>query len=215
MSSVLLRSALAVGLAALSCPAFAAADFATCFTLTPGVSWSNADETITIAATTFAGQDAITVTNAGGGVSSATVHDRSGRQQLGTLRYGISAWGGDASAPVMTDTYKPAPTFPQNAKPGERFQYTGQGERTNHAEGSTAPLAFDGFSDYTFVGFENLEVEIDYQPRTFADTCHLSATGDGNRIEVWYAPGFGRIKFQRYSGDSLLIGDEIESIQAE
>ena len=213
MSSVLLRSTLALGLSALAAPAFAAADFAACFTLTPGVSWSNGQETITIAKAPFAGNDdAVSVTTSGGGISSAEFFDRSGRQQLGKIRYGIAAWGADGAAPVMTDTYSPAPTFPATAKPGERFTLTGKGERTNHAQETVSPLEYEGFADYTFVGFEDLEVEIGFQPRTFANTCHLTATFEEGRAEVWYAPGFGRIKFQRYSGDMLLMSDEISQI---
>lgn len=70
-------------------------------------------------------------------------------------------------------------------------------------------------ADYTFVGYEDLDVEIDFKPRTFANTCHLATTFEDGRAEVWYAPGFGRIKFQRYSGDSLLMSDEISSIVNE
>lgn len=212
MSPVLLRSTLALGLSALAAPAFAA-DFATCFTLTPGVSWSNGDETLTIEKATFAGQDAIKVHSAGGGVGTASYYDTSGRQLLGEDRYGISAWGGDASRPVMTDTFKPAPTFPQSAKPGERFQLSGNGERTHHVEETVTAIEYDGFSDYTFVGFEDVEAEVGYQPRTFKDTCHLTATFEDSRIEAWYAAGFGRIRFERYTGNDLLMRDEIQTIE--
>jgi len=215
MSSTLLRTTLALGLSALAAPAFAAGDFAACFTLTPGVSWSNGSETLTVSEANVAGQSALAVTTSGGGVSSATVHDRSGRQLLAQIRYGIAAWGGDATAPVMTDTFDPAPTFPATAKPGERFTVTGKGERVDHAQDTVTDLEFDGFSDYTFVGFEDLEVKISFQPRIFTSTCHLTATLEDGRAEVWYAPGFGRIKFERYSGDSLLIGDEITTIISE
>jgi hypothetical protein len=213
MSPVLLRSTLALGLSALAAPAFAA-DFATCFTLTPGVSWSNGDETLTIEKATFAGQDAIKVHSAGGGVGMASYFDPSGRQLLGQDRYGISAWGGDASQPVMTDTFKPAPSFPQSARPGDRFVVNGSGERTNHVEETVEPVDYDGFNDYTFVGFENVEVTVDNAPRTFKDACHVTATFEDNRIEAWYAAGFGRIKFARYMGEDLLMRDEIEAIHA-
>lgn len=215
MSPPMRRTFLAFGLAALSAPALAAPDFAACFTLTPGLSWSNGNETLTIEKAPFAGQQAIKVHTAGGGVGSASFHDASGRRLLGQERYGISAWGGDASAPVMTDTYNPSPTFPQSAKPGDRFALTGTGERTNHNEETVEPLDYDGFSDYTFAGFEDLEVEIDGQPRTFKDTCHVTATFEDNRIEAWYAAGFGRIRFERYMGSELLMRDEIESIENE
>lgn len=82
MSSVLLRTTLALGVSALAAPAFAAGDFAACFTLTPGVSWSNGSETLSTSEATVAGEPALAVTTSGGGVSSATVHDRSGRQLL-------------------------------------------------------------------------------------------------------------------------------------
>lgn len=214
MSPVLLRSTLALALSALAAPAFAA-DFATCFTLTPGLRWSTGDETLTIEQATFNGQDAIKVHSAGGGVGTASYYDASGRQLLGQDRYGISAWGGDASQPVMTDAFKPAPTFPANAKPGDRFEVNGSGERTHHVEETVTPLDYDGFSDYTFVGFENVEATVDNQPRTFKDTCHVSATFEDNRIEAWYAAGFGRIKFERYMGEELLMRDEIEAIHAD
>jgi hypothetical protein len=216
MSSVLLRTTLALGLSALTAPAFAAADFAACFTLTPGSAWSNGEETIRIAATPFgAHADAIGVTTSAGGVRSTEFFDASGRQQLGKIRYGIAAFGADDSAPIMTDTYTTVPTFPATARPGDRISLSGKGERINHAQDTTIALDYEGFADYTFVGFEDLEVEIDYVPRTFANTCHLTATVEGGRAEVWYAPGLGRIKFERYSGDMLLIGDEISSIDAD
>ncbi|MET4680111.1 hypothetical protein [Stenotrophomonas rhizophila] len=215
MSSLLLRSALALGLAGLSLPALAAPEFATCFTLTPGLSWSTSDETLTIEKATFAGQQAIKVNSAGGGVGSASYYDASGRQLLGQERLGMSAWGGDGAKPVMTDVFKPAPTFPANAKPGDRFEVNGKGERTNHAEDTVEPIDYDGFSDYTFVGFEDVEAEVGYQPRTFKDTCHVTATFEDSRIEAWYAAGFGRIRFERYMGNELLMRDEIESIDAE
>ncbi len=214
MSPVLLRTTLALGLSALAAPAFAA-DFAACFTLTPGLRWSNGDETLTIEQATFNGQDAIKVHSAGGGVGMASYYDASGRQLLGEERYGISAWGGDAAQPVMTDTFKPAPTFPERAKPGERFQLSGQGERTHHVEETVTPIDYDGFTDYTFVGFEDVQAEVDNAPRTFKDTCHLTATFEDNRIEAWYAAGFGRIKFERYMGEELLMRDEIEAIHAD
>ncbi len=210
MSSLLLRSTLALGLAGLSLPAIAAPEFAACFTLTPGLSWSSSDETLTIEKATFAGQEAIKVSSAGGGVGTASYYDASGRQLLGQERLGISAWGGDASRPVMTDIFKPAPTFPQSAKPGDRFEVNGKGERTNHVDET---VDYDGFNDYTFVGFEDLETEVGDQPRTFKDTCHVTATFEDNRIEAWYAAGFGRIKFERYMGSELLMRDEIESIE--
>ncbi|MNK24583.1 hypothetical protein D3C87_428930 [compost metagenome] len=212
MSPLAFGSTLLLGLAALSAPA-GAADFATCFTLTPGLSWSNADETLTIERATFLGQDAIRVSSAGGGVATASYFDASGRQLLGQERLGIAAWGGDASKPVMTDTFKPAPTFPQNATPGARFEVNGKGERTHHVEETVEPIDYDGFSDYQFVGFEDVAVEVDGQPRTFKDTCHLTATFEDNRMEAWYAAGFGRIKFERYMGSELLMRDEIESIE--
>lgn len=214
MSSALLRTTLALGLSALTAPAFAAADFAACFTLTPGTTWSNGDETISIAAAPFGTHaDAIGVTTSAGGVRSTEFFDASGRQQLGKIRYGIAALGADASAPIMTDTYTTVPAFPATATPGQKITLTGKGERVNHAQDTVTPLDYEGFGDYTFVGFEDLEVEIAYQPRTFANTCHLTATFEDGRAEVWYAPGLGRIKFERYSGDMLLIGDEIQSIE--
>jgi len=208
MTSTLLRSTLAMALAAISLPAAAAPEFAACFTLTPGLSWSNADETLTIEKVTFAGQNAIKVHSAGGGIGMASFYDPSGRQLLGQERYGMSSDG-----PTRTDVFKPAPTFPQSAKPGERFELTGTGERTNHIDETVEPIDYDGFSDYTFVGFEDLETNVGNQPRTFKDTCHVSATFEDNRIEAWYAAGFGRIKFERYMANELLMHDEIESIE--
>ncbi|MBT2768400.1 hypothetical protein J7J08_12200 [Stenotrophomonas sp. ISL-67] len=214
MSSVLLRSTLALGLSALAAPAFAT-DFAACFTLTPGVSWSTADETLTIEKAPFNGAPALKVSSAGGGIGRASFFDASGRMLLGEERYGISAWGGDASAPVMTDAFDPAPTFPQRATPGEQFQLNGKGTRTHHVEETVTDVDYDGFNHYTFVGFENVEATVDGNPRTFADTCHLRATFEDNRMEAWYAPGFGRIKFERYMGEELLMRDEIEAIHAD
>lgn len=209
MSSLLLRSTLAMGLAGLSLPAIAAPEFAACFTLTPGLSWSNADETLTIEKVTFAGQNAIKMHSAGGGIGMATFHDISGRQLLGQERYSMSSDG-----PTRTDTFKPAPTFPQSAKPGDRFELTGAGERTNHVDETVEPVDYDGFSDYTFVGFEDIDADVDNQPRTFKDTCHVTATFEDSRIEAWYAAGFGRIKFERYMGNELLMQDQIESIES-
>ncbi|MDX3936784.1 hypothetical protein [Stenotrophomonas sp.] len=113
----------------------------------------------------------------------------------------------------MTDVFKPAPTFPANAKPGERFEVNGKGERTNHAEDTVEAIDYDGFSDYIFVGFEDVDAEVGGQPRTFKDTCQVTATFEDSRIEAWYAAGFGRIRFERYMGSDLLMRDEIKSIE--
>lgn len=215
MSSVLLRSLLGMAVASLAAPVSAAPDFAACFTLTPGVSWSTGNETTVIARAPFAGRQVLSVTTTGGGVGQASFHDATGRQLLGNVQYGIAAWGGDAAVAAMTDVFDPAPTFPASAQPGGRFVLDGKGVRTNHHEATDTQVDYEGFSDYTFVGYEDLEVEIDYQRRTFKDTCHLSASFEGERMEAWYAAGFGRIKFERYSGDSRLISDEIDSIIAE
>ncbi|WMJ67576.1 hypothetical protein [Stenotrophomonas sp. 24(2023)] len=214
--SILIRRALATAsLACVATPALAAADFAACFRLDPSVSWSVGRENTRIVATTFAEAPALAVVTSGSGMTVANLYDTTGRRRLGTVHYGIAAWGADGSKPMMTDRYDPAPTFPATATPGQRFTVTGKGTRVNHGEGSESELEYDGFSDYTFVGFQDLDTEIDYAPRTFKDTCHLTAAVEGGRVEAWYAPGFGRIKFERYSGDSLLFSDEIDSITSE
>jgi len=76
--------------------------------------------------------------------------------------------------------------------------------------------AIEDFSvrDYTG-GFEDVQAEVDNAPRTFKDSCHVTATFEDNRIEAWYAAGFGRIKFERYMGEELLMRDEIEAIHAD
>ncbi|MFI8719561.1 hypothetical protein ACIGHF_16970 [Stenotrophomonas sp. NPDC077464] len=214
MSPVLLRTTLALGLSALAAPAFAA-DFAACFTLTPGLRWSTSDETLTIENAAFNRAPAMKVSSAGGGVGRASFFDASGRMLLGEERYGIAAWNGDAAAPVMTDAFDPMPTFPQTAAPGEQFHVNGKGTRTHHGEGTVSDIDYDGFNDYTFVGFENVDATVDGKPRTFDGTCHLTARFEDNRMEVWYAAGFGRIKFERYMGEELLMRDEIEAIHAD
>lgn len=207
---------LAASLVALSLPvAASAADFAACFTLDPAVAWTTGPDTIQNSEATFGGEPAVAVVTSGGGLSRAQVRDASGRSLLAVLHYGIAAWGGDPSQPRMTDTFDPAPSFPATATPGQKFSLTGTGTRENHAEETEAAIEYDGFSDYTFVGFEDLVVDIAGSPRTFAQTCHLRADVEGGRVEEWYAAGFGRIKFVRYSGDSVLFSDEIETIASE
>lgn len=215
MSSQLLRAAFVLSAVAISSQATAAPDFAACFSLKPGVSFGAERTTVSIEKAKFMGQDAIAVTQSEGGVSSASFYDASGRKLLGNVRYGISAMGGDAKAPLMTESYSKAPEFPGKAAPGAKLKLSGSGKLENHADETSTPLEYEGFSDYTFVGFEDLATKIDYKDRTFSNTCHLSAEFEGGRMEAWYAPGFGRVKFERYSGDSLLMAEEIDSVIQE
>lgn len=215
MSTQLLRAAFVLSAVAIASPASAAADFAACFSLKPGVSFGAERTTVSIDKAKFMGQDAIAVTQSEGGVSSASFYDASGRKLLGNVRYGISAMGGDAKVPVMTESYSKAPEFPAKAAPGAKFQLSGSGKLENHAAETSTALEYEGFSDYTFVGFEDLPTQIDYKERTFKNTCHLRAEFEGGRMEAWYAPGFGRVQFERYSGDSLLMSESIDSIIQE
>lgn len=215
MSTQLLRAAFVLSAVAIASPASAAADFAACFSLKPGVSFGAERTTVSIDKAKFMGQDAIAVTQSEGGVSSASFYDATGRKLLGNVRYGISAMGGNAKSPVTTESYSKAPEFPSKAAPGAKFQLSGSGKLENHADETSTPLEYEGFSDYTFVGFEDLSTKIDYKERTFKDTCHLSAEFEGGRMEAWYAPGFGRVQFERYSGDSLLMSESIDSIIQE
>lgn len=213
MRSVMLRSLLAFCSTGVSLPAVAAPDFAACFTLTPGLSWSNGEETVVHSTDSFAGRDVISVTASGAGFPRATFHDRSGRQLLGEVEYNFPSLGnGNNDAPASIDVYISAPSFPPNATPGERFMLAGRGERTVPAEGTVSPIKYDGAADYTFMGFETLTVNIGDTLRTFKDTCHLSARIEGGRVEAWYAAGFGRIKYQQYRGNELLMQDQITAI---
>jgi hypothetical protein len=212
MSSPLLPLALALSASALSLNASAAADFATCFSLTPNVQFRSGDTTTQIVDVMFNDQKGRAVVNAAGGSKTAAVYDLSGRRLLGEVRYGIAALGADPQTPIMTDIYTQSPEFPKQAVPGAKFKLTGSGERTNHAQGWVDPVNYDSFTDYTFVGFEDVQTEVNRAPRTFKDSCHVSASSGDERIEVWYAAGYGQIKFERYSGQSLLMHDVIDTI---
>lgn len=124
----------------------------------------------------------------------------------------MAAFGGDANAPLMTESFSKAPEYPADAAPGAKFTLTGTGTLENHATETVVPHEYEGFATYTFVGFEDLEAKVDSKPRIFKNTCHLSAEFEDGRMEAWYAPGFGRVKFKRYSGDSLLMGETIDSV---
>ena len=124
----------------------------------------------------------------------------------------MAAFGGDANAPLMTESFSKAPEYPADAAPGAKFTLTGTGTLENHATETVVPHEYEGFGTYTFVGFENLETKVNNKERIFENTCHLSAEFEDGRMEAWYAPGFGRVKFKRYSGDSLLMSETIDSV---
>ncbi|KAF1014279.1 MAG: hypothetical protein GAK31_03303 [Stenotrophomonas maltophilia] len=140
MSIVLRRALFAATLASVATPAFAAADFATCFRLDPAVSWSAGNESTQITPATFGDTPALAVVTSGAGLTKANLYDISGRRLLGTVHYGMAAWGAEGSEPMMTDHYDPAPTFPATATPGQRFTVTGKGSRIHHGEGTESEL---------------------------------------------------------------------------
>lgn len=214
-----LRTLALAGLAALSAPAaHAAGDFAACFSLKPGTVFYMQDSKIEIARERFGQRDAIAVIQTDEGVRSKQLYSADGRSHYGSVRYGIAAFGGDPDAPIMTDAYDPAPQFPAKASPGGSFKIAGRGQRTQHGlEGGdeVEEIAYEGFSDFTFVGFEDLSLEVDGKPRTFAGTCRLKAGEGDTSLERWYAPGFGMIQFQRYSGDSVVYSRSLSRVEKE
>lgn len=214
-----LRAARCLAILAIAAPAAHAAqagDFAACFSLKPGVSYLMDDTKIQIVRERFGERDAIAVISAGSGVRSATFYDASGRGRLGDIQYGIAEWGGDPKTAVITETYSQPLLFPAQATPGGKFKLSGGiGQRNVHSEQEVTELTYQGFTDYTFVGFEDLELKVDYKPRTFAGTCHLRAEVDDGHAEFWYAPGFGMIQFKRYTVSGLLLAQALESVISE
>jgi hypothetical protein len=209
------RIRIALGLALVAVPVAQAADFAACFSLKPGLAYEMNDSKIRIVRERFGDRDAIALVTSGSGVKTSTYYDPDGRALLGSVQYGIAALGGDASAPVITERYTQTPEFPAKAKPGDKFKLHGAGKRTLHNEDSVEDLNYPGFSDFTFVGFEDLELPVDFTPRTFSGTCHLKAGDAESSAEFWYAPGFGLIKFVRYQGKETFFSQQLESIATE
>jgi hypothetical protein len=210
------RLTLALSLAlAAAAPAAQAGDFAACFSLKPGVAYDAGRDSVRIVRERFGERDAIAVVSSGDGVKTATYYDPSGRALLGSVQYGIADWGGDASKPAITERYAQTPQFPASAKPGAKFRLSGAGQRITHNDGASQDIQYDGFDDYVFVGFEDLELPVDFEPRKFPGTCHLKAGDAENSAEFWYAPGFGRVKFVRYMGKEPLMTLQLDSIKSE
>lgn len=149
------------------------------------------------------------------GLRTTTYYDPGGRALLGKVQYGIAAWGADPDAPVITERYAQTPEFPATAKPGGTFKKHGHGQRTLHNEGTVEDLAYPGFSEYTFVGFDDLALPVNFATRIFPNTCHLKAREGEAAAEFWYAPGFGLVKFVRYEGDKPLMTLQLDSILSE
>lgn len=208
-----LRTAIALSfvVAATAAQAAHAADFAACFTLKPGVAYMIDDDKIRISRERFGDREAIAMISSAG-VPTTTYYDPSGRALLGSVQYGIA---GDANAPVVTERYAQTPEFPATAKPGAKFKLQGKGQRTLHGEGTVENLEYPGFDHFTFVGFEDLELPVDFKKRKFPGTCRLKAQEDGLVAEFWYAPGFGRVKFVRYQNGEAQITLQLDSILSE
>lgn len=114
----------ASALALPALPALAAADFAACFRLDPGVSWSSGAERACIVPSPPGGESALAVVASEGRVTAADVYAPNGRVLLVTIRCGVAAAGADAIAPVMTDSFDPAPNLPATATPDQCFCVT-------------------------------------------------------------------------------------------
>ncbi|MGO4261124.1 hypothetical protein [Lysobacter sp. TAB13] len=215
MTTLRIRAALSLAIASIAAPAAHAADFAACFSLKPGAAYEMDDSKIRVVRERFGDRDAIALVSSGSGVKTSTYYDPSGRALLGSVQYGIAALGGNAAAPVITERYTQTPEFPAKAKPGDKFKLRGAGKRTLHNDDSVEDLNYPGFSDFTFIGFEDLELSVDFTPRTFSGTCHLKAGDAEHSAEFWYAPGFGLIKFVRFQGKEAFFSQQLESITAE
>lgn len=208
------RAALALALGVVSAQALAAPAFSACFALEPGVSystgWGSLASTYTITNAQFMGEEVLAVVLSGGGTRSAAFYDPSGMAHLGNVEYGIAGWGGDPDAVVLAEVYSEPPRFPSQAEPGDRFTLSGKGERIRYADDSVEPIEYQGFAHYTFIGFEDLVLEVDSAEHQFENTCHLKAVTENGYAEMWYAPGLGRIKFQRYESGGLLFSEQIK-----
>ncbi|AVJ31579.1 MULTISPECIES: hypothetical protein [Stenotrophomonas] len=195
----------------------AAADFAECFVLKPGVSWSNGQYSFSTATASFGGKPSMVAITHGDGVRTAEYFDPSGRVLLAEIQYGIAGFGGDPAKAAITDEYDAMPTFPQRAKPGEQFHRSGKGVRFLASEPGEAPEAIEyrGMSNFTFVGFVDLEATVNGVPRTFANTCHLKAQDAQHTMEYWYAPGYGPVRKRAFSNGTRLFDDTIRRITEE
>jgi len=202
---------------AASAPAQAAAPsptFAACFTLEPNVSYHMAkNSAISIAQGSFNGQPAIAFTTQADGVKSSEYYDSTGRKMLGTVTYGIAAFGGDPNKADTTETYAQPKEFPEDAKPGAHFVVNvPQLTKIVHAsnEKSSEPAST---IDYTFVGFEQIPIDSDAEGsdknEKIPNACHLQQTVEGKVVDTWYAPGLGAIKFKITQGGEVFMRDAI------
>ena len=203
--------------AAASGSALAAApSFADCFRLKPGLAYTLSDRSkVRIVKGQFAGRAAIGVVSIDEGVKSVKYFDETGRQRLGSEQYGIAGLGGDASKVVIKEVFAaPFPEVPSDARPGGTFKLTGKGTRTTKEGSEAFDFGRRYQSEHVFVGFENLELKPNYNPRTFENVCHLSSRGSDNSVDSWYAPEYGVIKMQvKTSKGEPLFSYELDGLE--
>lgn len=189
--------------------------FSDCFRLKPGVSYDMRRANIQIVEVQFEGRPAIAVVNQEDGVKIADIFDLTGRQTLAYAEYGIKALGGDPNKPkVEKINLAPQPQFPANARPGDTFEVISGGEATTTSKG-TEKDTDRRTARYTFVGYEDLTVSLDYKPHVFRNACHLrTQRGRKGGGDYWYVPDFGKVKLRIKDDDGdLLLTEEITSLR--
>lgn len=206
--ALILCGGAAAATATQAAPAAPAPEFAHCFTLKPGTRLGFSDRSVvTIASATFQGQPATAVVNDDHGVRLANYYDRDGRRWLGTERFGIAAWGGDARQVILREEFDVLqPQFPATAEPGTHFLLEGQGQRTKGGESEPFDWAGPRARQFVFVGFEALQIKTRTDTKVLDNVCHLTSRSEGSTADYWYAPGYGvvKMKIAREDGQTVM-----------
>jgi hypothetical protein len=102
-----------------------------------------------------------------GGAAVIRVCASSGRMLWVTIRCGSAAWDGDPHLPVMTAALILWGIFGPSSRASPLPSTAAV--RPHHVGQSGPVIDDEGFSDDTFVGFKDREVEIDQRPQTLKD----------------------------------------------
>ncbi|WP_318366380.1 hypothetical protein [Enterobacter sp.] len=196
---------------ALTAPVFAAPSFSDCFPLKADVSYQMGDSVVSTAKIDINGKPAIQMDTVNGNIRNTLIYDMSGRKLLRSVNWSMS----DRNTPDVTVDWTTAPTHPEQVAPGQSFKLSGKGTQITASTGERTEIDFDGYSHYTFVGFEDLPLDIDGKERVFKNVCHLRVKEEGKTIETWHAAGFGQIKFKYYEGEMLMLAEEMSEIFEE
>lgn len=175
---------------------------------------NDSDQThVKISSVTFNNQKALAVTRQVEGARHDKIYDVTGRTELGSLNYGIAAWGTDPnSVTIRTINQAPLPQYPSNLKPNQKFKLTYHSITHSLVNGEKSESS--NIIETEFKGFENLNfLDNTNKPLTLKNTCHFYTKVEDGSIDEWFAEGYGTVKFIRKmkNGDILMseaIGTE-------